>query len=100
LNAIRRGAVTQQNTVQYMNISKADYISDSAEARSFLVDNGFQVHLEDEMTYHSQDSGVRGFNPFTSAILIAAIVAMSLLVVFLMMRRRRRKLEKKPLTEN
>jgi hypothetical protein len=84
-----------------MNISKVDYIADSAAARSFLVDNGFQVQLEDEMVYLSQDSGVRGFNPFTSAILIAAIVAMSLLVVFLMMRRRRRKLEKqKPPTEN
>ena len=98
LNAIRQGAVTQQNTVQYMNISKVDYIADSAEARSFLVDNGFQVHLEDEMTYLSQDGGVRGVNPFTSAILIAATVAMGLLVVFLMIRRRRRKLEEpKPL---
>jgi hypothetical protein len=98
LNAIRQGAVTQQNTVQYMNISKVDYIADSAEARSFLIENGFQVHFEDEMTYLSQDSGVRGFNPFTSAILIAAVVGMGLLVVFLMMRRRGRKLEEqKPL---
>jgi len=101
LNAILQGAVTQQNTVQYMNISKTDYIADSAEARSFLVDNGFQIQIEDEMTYLPKDSGVRGFNPFTSAILIAAMVAMSLLVVFLMIRRRRRKLEKqKPPTES
>jgi transglutaminase-like putative cysteine protease len=100
LNAILQGAVTQQNTVQYMNISKTDYIADAAEARSFLINNGFQVHVEDEMTYLLQDSGVRGFNPFISAILIAAIVGMGLLVVFMMMRRRRRKLEKqKPLTE-
>jgi flagellar biosynthesis/type III secretory pathway M-ring protein FliF/YscJ len=84
-----------------MNISKADYIADSSETRSFLIENGFQVHSEDEMTYLSQDSGVRGFNPFISAILIVAIVAMGLLVVFMMMRRRRRKLEKqKPQTEN
>jgi transglutaminase-like putative cysteine protease len=101
LNAILQGAVTQQNTVQYMNISKTDYVADSAEARSFLVDNGFQIQIEDEMTYLPQDSGVRGFNPFISAILIAAIVAMGSLVIFMMMRRRRRKLEKqKPPTEN
>jgi len=98
LNAIRQGAVTQQNTIQYMNISKVDYIADSVQAKSFLTDNGFQVHFEEEMTYVSQDGGVRGFNPITSAILIAAIIAMGLLVVFLMMRRRRRKLEEqKPL---
>jgi hypothetical protein len=100
LSAIIQGAVTQQNTVQYMNISKTDYIADSTEARSFLIDNGFKVQMEDEMTYLPQDSGVRGFNPFISAVLIAAIVAMGLLVVFMMMRRRRRKLEKqKPPTE-
>jgi hypothetical protein len=101
LNAILQGAVTQQNTVQYMNVSKTDYIADSVESRSFLIDNGFQVQMEDEMTYLPQDSGVRGFNPFISAVLIAAIVAMSSLVVSMMMRHGRRKLEKqKPLTEN
>ena len=94
LNAILEGAVTQQNTVQYMNISRTDYIADSTEARSFLIDNGFQIHIEDEMTYLPPDNGVRGFNPFISAVLIAAIVAMSSLVVSIMMRRRRKKLEK------
>jgi hypothetical protein len=101
LNAILQGAVTQQNTVQYMNISRTDYIADSTEARSFLIDNGFQVHIEDEMTYLPQESGVRGLTPFISAVLIAAIVATGLLVVFMMMRRGRRKPEEqKPLTEN
>jgi hypothetical protein len=100
LNAIRQGAVAHQNTVQYMNISKVDYVSDSAEARNFLIENGFQAYFEDEMTYLSQDSGTRGLSPLTSAILIAAIVAMSLLVVFIMIRSQRRKLEEKPLTES
>jgi hypothetical protein len=101
LNAILKGAVTQQNTVQYMNISKTDYIADSAEARSFLFDNGFQVRMEDEMTYLPPDSSVRGFDPLTSAVLIAGIVAMGLLVVFMMMRGRKRRLEnQKPRTEN
>ncbi len=101
LNAVRKGAVTQQTTVQYMNVSKVDYVADSVTARSFLIENGFQVQLEDEMTYLPQDSGIRGVNPFTSAILIAATIAMSLLVVFMMMRRRRRKIEnQKPLTES
>lgn len=101
LNAIVQGAVTQQNTVQYMNISKTDYIADSAEARSFLIDNGFKVHVEDEMTYLPPDSSVRGFDPLTSAVLIAGIVAMGLLVVFMMMRGRKRRLEnQKPRTEN
>jgi len=101
LNAIVQGAVTRQNTVQYMNISKADYIADSAEARSFLTDNGFKVQLEDEMTYLPPDSSERGFDPLTSAALIAAIVATGLLVVFMMMRGRKRRLEnQKPRTEN
>jgi hypothetical protein len=53
------------------------------------------------MTYLPPDSSVRGFDPLTSAVLIAGIVAMGLLVVFMMMRGRKRRLEnQKPRTEN
>jgi len=97
LNAIRYAAAAKQNTVQYMNISKVDYIADSLEAKSFLTENGFLVHVEEEMTQVSYD-GVSGSYPDVTALLVAVIVVVVLLTVFLVMRRRwRQPKEQKPL---
>jgi hypothetical protein len=49
LNAIKHGAVTGQETIQYMNITHTDYVALSFESRTFLAENGFQVDMEDEM---------------------------------------------------
>jgi len=49
LNAIKRGAVTIQETIQYLNITQTDYVASSREDRSFLVNNNFYVYIEDEM---------------------------------------------------
>ena len=97
LNAIRHGAAAEQTTTQYMNISRVDYIADSLEARSFLTENGFLVHLEEEMIQVSQN-GDSELYPDVTVILIALIVVVVLLTVFLVVRRRwRQPKEQKPL---
>jgi len=50
LSSIRSGAVTGQDTIQYMNVTHTDYVASSLEARAFLSENGFNVFAEDEMT--------------------------------------------------
>jgi len=98
LNAVRYGAVTEQNTVQYMNISKVDYVADSLEAKNFIVENGFLLYYEEGMTELSQNGRLRGFNPTVTIILIAAVTIVVSLVTILFMRRRRKRLEQqKPL---
>ena len=49
LNAIRKGAVTLQETIQYMNVTRTDYVASSRTSREFLTKNDFYVHMEDEM---------------------------------------------------
>jgi hypothetical protein len=49
LNAIKYGAVTGQDTIQYMNVTHTDYVASSLEDRKFLTENGFDVYEEDEM---------------------------------------------------
>jgi hypothetical protein len=89
LNAIKHGAVTLQNTIQYMNVTHTDYVAESLEDRAFLVNNGFQVYAEDEMIEDfGQDSDgfplTVGINPWFSLALIALtalVVVTSILVV-------------------
>lgn len=97
LNAIRYGAVAKQDTVQYMNISRVDYIADSLEAKSFLIENGFLVYVEEEMTQVSQNGDSRS-HPEVTVILIAVIIVVVLLTVSLVLRHRwRQPKEQKPL---
>lgn len=49
LNAIKYGAVTGQDTIQYVNVTHTDYVASSLEYRKFLTENGFNVYEEDEM---------------------------------------------------
>ena len=49
LNAIKAGAVTLQETIQYLNITQTDYVASSREARELITDNDFYVYMEDEM---------------------------------------------------
>jgi len=50
LNAIRSGAVTLRETIQYMNITQTDYVASSRESRDFLIKNDFYVYMQDEMS--------------------------------------------------
>lgn len=96
LNAIRYGAPAGQTIIQYMNVSRVDYISDSLEDQSFLTENGFLVHIEEEMTQVTQNEDSETY-PEVTVIIIAVIVVVILLTVFLVLRHRSRQLEQKPL---
>jgi len=50
LNAIKAGAITLQETIQYSNITQTDYVASSRETREFITDNDFYVDMEDEMS--------------------------------------------------
>lgn len=49
LNTIRKAAVTWQWVIQYMNITKSDYVASSQNTKKFLEDNIFYIYEEDEM---------------------------------------------------
>lgn len=53
LNAIKRSAVTSQETVQYANITRTDYIALSIGLRSFLREHGLYICERDEMVEES-----------------------------------------------
>jgi len=53
LSSIRSGAITGQDTIQYMNVTHTDYVASSLEGRRFLIENGFTVYVEDEMILES-----------------------------------------------
>jgi len=93
LNAIRYGAVTEQNTIQYMNISKVDYVAASRQTRTFLLENGFFIDLEDEMTLEAaQNGGFGRLDPSVAAALVLVMV-MFLASSHLIARRWRRRPE-------
>lgn len=97
LNAVRYAVVAKQITVQYMNVSRVDYIASSLEVRSFLTENGFLVHVEEEMTKVTYE-GDNGVYPDVTVIVTAVIVAVVLLTVIAIVRHRGKKLKKqKPL---
>jgi len=74
LDAIRYGAVVKQNTVQYMNYSKVDYVAVSRQARTYLLENDFVVEMEDEMRELEQNNAVTMFNPTVVVVLVLTIV--------------------------
>jgi hypothetical protein len=92
LDAIRYGAVTQQNTIQYMNFSKVDYVAESRESRNFILKNGFYLDMIDEMT-KVETGGLLG-NPVNSiAVVLGAGMFMLAVSLFLIVRRRRMRTE-------
>lgn len=97
LNSIRNAAVTQQYTIQYMNFSKVDYVATSLQARAFLLENGFFVVSEDEMTEVAENGFIGRFDP-TVAVVLIIIVVMILASSFLIARRWRRRPEEPEVT--
>jgi len=53
LNAIKKSALTLQETVSYMNITETDYIASTASLRNFLKKHGFYIYQYDEMKEES-----------------------------------------------
>jgi hypothetical protein len=94
LNAIKHGAVSLQNTTQYMNVMHMDYVASSLEDRTFLVNNGFQVYTEDEMTkdaMHDSD-GVPspiGIDPWVPiALIVLTLFVVTSVVIIRCLRKR------------
>jgi len=56
LNAITTAVVTDDRTIQYMNISEMDYVTSAMAYREFIIENNFHIYAEDEMTWASQQS--------------------------------------------
>jgi transglutaminase-like putative cysteine protease len=79
LNAIRNAAVTWQGTIQYMNISRIDYVASSRVAREFLINNGFYVYTEDEMIELTKQKNPLG-ETMERLLPIVLVVAVALLV--------------------
>jgi len=51
LNAIKRAAVVHfQEVIQYMNVTRTDYVASSRTYGDFLKNNDFYIHTQDEMT--------------------------------------------------
>jgi len=84
LSSIRSGAVTEQDTIQYMNVTHTDYVASSLEAREFLTENGFNVYMEDEMTLEYDQRLPTVMEPWLPLVFMALIVffvVMSFLIV-------------------
>ncbi|MFQ6074176.1 MAG: transglutaminase family protein [Candidatus Bathyarchaeia archaeon] len=97
LNAIKNAAVTSQITIQYMNISQSDYVASSREARDFLMNNGFYVYMEDEMTKITRRK--KPFVENVENLLPVFLVAAALLLTSSYVRARRLKREEETPTD-
>ncbi|MEM3640558.1 MAG: transglutaminase-like domain-containing protein [Candidatus Bathyarchaeia archaeon] len=78
LSAIKHGAVTLQETIQYMNITQTDYVALSHASKELLIKNGFYIYTEDEMileTPKEPASNVQGLDPITAIIVPVATAA-------------------------
>jgi len=97
LNAVRHGAVVDQNTVQYMNVSKFDYVAASRQTRTFLLGNGFFIDMEDEMAEVAQTGVIRRLDPWVAVALVVVMITV-LTSSFLIARRWRKRLEEPKVT--
>ena len=92
LKAVTNAAVTAQYTIQYMNITKSNYVASSRQARDFLVNNDFCVYLEDEMIEETgpQSPFDEGFSEWliVGLIVAAAILVTSSLLISRWLRKR------------
>jgi len=80
LSSIRSGAVTGQDTIQFMNVTHTDYVASSLESRSFLTDNGFNVYMEDEMILEVETVTVEPWLPLVFMALMVILIATSFLI--------------------
>lgn len=99
LNAINHGAVTRQDTIQYMNVTHTDYVASSLEARVFLTQNGFYVFVEDEMTLDIGTSpSTVGIDPWVPIVFTALVVVFVVVASFTISRRYRKKIAEEEAT--
>ena len=80
LNAIKTGAVTLRNTIQYMNISQRDYVASTRKYRDFLIENQIYIYQEDEMSLAPQKFWEEFINIWIRWFLIAMIIITGTLI--------------------
>lgn len=95
LNAIRTGAVTSQNTIQYLNISKREYVASSRKYRDFLIENQIHIYQEDEMIRKPpkfwKEYGETWIRWFLIAMVIIACASTAVLTYIWKVERQRRR---------
>jgi len=76
IKSIKNAAVTSQRVIQYMNITRSDYVASSRQARTFLINNDFYVYLEDEMTEEASQpySETPSKELFIAGLILAAVI--------------------------
>lgn len=91
LRAIENAAVTSQNVIQYMNVTRTEYVASSLEAREFLKDNHFHVYVRDEMVQNVDQEGYWSvfWGNLLKGVLIAAGITAGIIVFAVYSRRRR-----------
>jgi len=84
LNAIKHGAVTSQDTIQYMNVTHSDYVASSLQTRAFLIENGFNLYMEDEMILAGQKPLAVAVEPWVPLVFMAlmALLVTTYILVF------------------
>jgi len=84
LNAIRGAAVTGQDVIQYMNISRTDYVGASRSLRDFVRNSDFFIYMEDEMEAHIDFENILEFIKLVvvGALVITGAISVSLATVF------------------
>lgn len=93
LDAIKKGAVTSQTTLQYMNVSQMDYIASSRTYKNFLINNDFYIDSQDEMTQTLPEDPLRVImEKHLPWILVTAIVVVGavIAIIFLLIRKEKR----------
>jgi hypothetical protein len=82
LNAIITAVVTDDRTIQYMNISEMDYVTSAMAYREFIIENDFHIYAEDEMTWTFRQSLWRTIvERWFRRILIIIVVTTSVIIV-------------------
>ena len=81
LNAIKAGAVTLRDTIQYMNVSQSDYIARTRRNKEFLEENSFYIFMEDYMSPISLQKGfweeIADAWPYLVTIVVIAVLSLS-----------------------
>ncbi len=94
LNAIKQAAVVAfQEVIQYLNITKTDYVASYGRTRDFLQDNEFYVYERNEMAQETSQGefGKEIVEVWLKGVLIATVVATVAVVgLFLYVRKLKR----------
>lgn len=91
LNAIKGAAITMPTVIQYMNVSKTDYVASSRRYKKFLQEHDFYIYEQHEIVSTSPTSLWNELLRLLPLVLIATIVpavSIIILVVYITTRKK------------